>query len=1069
MKTALSLLFFALFAATAPAQQLVMVSGNGQVVTEQFVTTSPLVVKAVNAAGNPVPNVPVKWTLTPPNSGTIVMPEPQTNANGLATANFLGTTIPPGTSFQPSTITATSASGIVNFFVTTSAGRLAGGGTAAPPLVQLLAPQGQDIAGAAGSTVPGAVKVQVTALSGIQVGQGVPNVGLRIANPDNAAATPAATCNAPSGVALTNQQGIATCDLVLGSQSGTFSLVATVGEYQNTRRFVVRITPGTACGYTISPAAQNTPASGNSGTVSVTAGSGCSWTAVSNAAWITVTSGASGTGPGTVGYLVQTNTGAQRTGTVTIAGRTFTITQAGSGSQQPGPLTFTTTPALPGATAGLSYSITLGATGGTAPYMWTATGSLPAGLTLNTSTGTLGGTPGTAGSYSFGVTLRDSAGASVSQTFSLQVAPSTPGGAFTISTSSFPNGTVGVPYQAQITASGGCQNPFSGGPRFEHASGSLPGGLNLHALSTGGTGIAGTPTGAGSFNFAIRAIDPCGATTTRSFTIVVTATPSGAAMAVSPSSLSFTLRSGATQGSEQSVSVTAGETPLAFSASASSPGNWLAVNPSSGTTPASVRVTVASTASLAPGTYSGTVTIASQAGNSPVNLPVTLTIQPEATLSAAPATLAFNHTTAADSAVTEKQLNVSSTAAGVPFNAAVTTFEGGAWLSVSPGSGQTNAVLTVAANSSGMQPGTYTGSVTITPVGNPAGVQTVPVTLTIASPGAPTATPSALSFVADNGAAQSKTVSIGSTGPALEIAATANTVSGGSWLGVSPNSGTTPATLNVTVNPGALPAGAYTGSISVEPDGGGAPLVISVALQVTGGAPVINAVTNAASFLRGSVAPGQLVVLFGAGMGPQNLATYVSNPAGIERTLAGTRVLFDEIAAPVIYTSSGQVSAVVPYEIAGRNSVRIVTEYGGVSSPATEVTVAESSPALFTLGGTQGAILNEDSSVNGPENSAAPGSIIMLYGTGAGQMHPAMATGSIASADVLSRIALPVSVMIDGKSAEVLYAGSAPGLPAGVVQINARVPQDTATGADVPVLLQIGNNTSQSTVNVRIR
>ncbi len=89
--------------------------------------------------------------------------------------------------------------------------------------------------------------------------------------------------------------------------------------------------PG-SCTFSISPTSVTVAAAGATGTVAVTAGSGCSWTAASNDAWITVTGGASGTGNGTVSYSVAANTASQRTGTVTIAGQTFTVTQEGAPS-----------------------------------------------------------------------------------------------------------------------------------------------------------------------------------------------------------------------------------------------------------------------------------------------------------------------------------------------------------------------------------------------------------------------------------------------------------------------------------------------------------------------------------------------------------------------------------------------------------------------------------------------------------------------------------------------------------------------------------------------------------------
>ena len=88
---------------------------------------------------------------------------------------------------------------------------------------------------------------------------------------------------------------------------------------------------GPSCTYSISPSNATVGASGGSGTVSVTAGSGCTWTASSNAAWVTVTSGASGSGNGSVRYSVAANSGSSRSGTLTIAGKTFTVNQSASG------------------------------------------------------------------------------------------------------------------------------------------------------------------------------------------------------------------------------------------------------------------------------------------------------------------------------------------------------------------------------------------------------------------------------------------------------------------------------------------------------------------------------------------------------------------------------------------------------------------------------------------------------------------------------------------------------------------------------------------------------------------
>ncbi|HEX4966640.1 MAG TPA: BACON domain-containing carbohydrate-binding protein, partial [Thermoanaerobaculia bacterium] len=113
--------------------------------------------------------------------------------------------------------------------------------------------------------------------------------------------------------------------------------------------------PPPACSFSLQPASQSfsDPSGSGSVTVTVVTGTGCSWTAVSNAGFVTVTSGATGSGNGTVGYSVAANTGtSSRTGTLTIAGQTFTVSQ--SAPSQPPPSGCTVTFASPGITIGVS-------------------------------------------------------------------------------------------------------------------------------------------------------------------------------------------------------------------------------------------------------------------------------------------------------------------------------------------------------------------------------------------------------------------------------------------------------------------------------------------------------------------------------------------------------------------------------------------------------------------------------------------------------------------------------------------------------------------------------------------
>jgi hypothetical protein len=113
--------------------------------------------------------------------------------------------------------------------------------------------------------------------------------------------------------------------------------ISSFGEDEQGELYVVglggtisRIDPVVACTFSISPTRASYAVGGGSATVTVTAGQGCAWTAVSNASWITVTGGTSESGNGTVTYNVAVYTGKpkNRNGTMTIAGATFSVKQS---------------------------------------------------------------------------------------------------------------------------------------------------------------------------------------------------------------------------------------------------------------------------------------------------------------------------------------------------------------------------------------------------------------------------------------------------------------------------------------------------------------------------------------------------------------------------------------------------------------------------------------------------------------------------------------------------------------------------------------------------------------------
>jgi uncharacterized protein (TIGR03437 family) len=239
---------------------------------------------------------------------------------------------------------------------------------------------------------------------------------------------------------------------------------------------------------------------------------------------------------------------------------------------------------------------------------------------------------------------------------------------------------------------------------------------------------------------------------------------------------------------------------------------------------------------------------------------------------------------------------------------------------------------------------------------------------------------------------------------------------------------------------------------------------------------VLSSVSNAADYSTDAVSPGEIVALFGSNMGPASLvatkAADLSNGT-FPNSLAGTQVLFDGVAAPMIYTLKGQVSAVVPYAVAGKTSTQVQVKYqDGISNTMT-VPVHAATPAIFSLDVTgigPGAILNQDTSVNTTGNPAARLSVIALYCTGGGVTDPASADGEVIGGALRHLTQTPVvTVTIGGMNAAVQYAGAVPGAVAGLTQINVEVPGGLSPALALPVMVKIGDFTSSGSVTVAVK
>jgi uncharacterized protein (TIGR03437 family) len=266
---------------------------------------------------------------------------------------------------------------------------------------------------------------------------------------------------------------------------------------------------------------------------------------------------------------------------------------------------------------------------------------------------------------------------------------------------------------------------------------------------------------------------------------------------------------------------------------------------------------------------------------------------------------------------------------------------------------------------------------------------------------------------------------------------------------------TAPATIQLTALP--FRAGTYQEALTLAWNGGSTTVPITdYATASASSPPVINTIVSSGSATPGSIAPGELITIYGLGLGtaPSN------SPQGTQLTING-------IAAPLIYASTGQVNAIVPYEI-GIGVAKVQVTAGGIQAAAWAVPIAPSAPSIFTVssaGVGQGAVVNADGSVNSATNPAARGSAIQIYATGGGQTSPASSTGSVAPA--AANLVLPVTVTIGGVNAQVLYAGSAPGELDGVVQINAIIPQSVTPGI-LPIVVTVNGVASQTNVTLAI-
>ena len=539
----------------------------------------------------------------------------------------------------------------------------------------------------------------------------------------------------------------------------------------------------------------------------------------------------------------------------------------------------------------------------------------------------------------------------------------------------------------------------------------------------------------------------------------------------SPTSLTFNYTLGTALPASQAVSVRASAGTPAFTIAITGTNvQWLTVSPETGTIPAALTVRVNPT-SLAVGIYQATINFTATGVANPLKISVTLNVLnslPTLTLST-PA-LAFNSPPAQPLAQTFK---LTTTGGPVPFTVAA----GSAWLSVSPSTGVVlpGAPITVSvqADSANLAASAipYSGKITITATGVPASNKTQVVSVTfLVNSLQPTITSIWPPSVLVNTAAA--TVTLRGTG----FYASSIVMIGGQNL---PTTVVGSTVVLATVPPVLLSTPGTLNFFVANPPPGGSSTTI--AFQVTS-SPVVQITTNAASGSAALAAPGEVVTMYGQGIGPAAAFTMqdVNSDGFVDSTVGNYSVSIDSFPAPILYLSQDQITVQVPYEVSqGAGKQIIITN--GINSATGTLTVAPVSPGIFSLDGTgsgQAAALNlnvtnQTYSLNGAASPAKAGDTVIFYMTGEGDYASSILsrTGFIipASLTPLPQMNPLPTVTIGGQPATVTYAGPVVGSILGILQINATIPAGSSTGAAVPVQVSIGTQAAQSGISMVVK
>jgi len=798
--------------------------------------------------------------------------------------------------------------------------------------------------------------------------------------------------------------------------SGTYSLVISeVGDdeavsYTLSLDCLLSCAPPPGCEFSLSPSGQSFGAVGGVGSVSVlhTAGTGCPWSAASNAAFISIITGATGSGNATVTFSVAVNTGAARGGTLTIAGHTFTVTQAGTRSGPVSSFTISPSSISVSATVGQPTArrqaqiVSLGDT-----VNWRTNARMLNGngwLRVLPAAGTTGplqsssllieidySALGAAGLFQGVIEVGDEVSGFKAR-MPVTVVLSSQQSRIGLSESSIhltiAGGGVAPPPQTLriLNRGGGTLNWSTGNIEFHPAAANNW--LNLSASSgtAGGTFAQSSPlvfslndsnarSLASGVYQALVPIISAGASNSPQFVVVTLQRVPGATPAtpnIRPGGLVFVAREGGPAPAPKTFTVAnrgGGSLTAQFSLVNLNPfQNWVSTNVTSGTlTATSGPLTVQVTANpgvLTRGIYRNAIRATFSSGE-PVEVDVTLIVTPPAVgalrLAAGPSPQLEGCTPTAMELVAESIATGASVPISFPRTLLVTLVDN---------CGELVDDATVVGSAQGeiidMQPlggGTYSGEWTPQQQGA-----------------------SAVTFEARH--------------PALP---------------------TTNAEFPV--------------SAAVAPEGIQLPLLLRDGI-----------VEAAALTPSRPLAPGGSISISGARFTTQ---TAVATTIPLPEELAGVRVRIAGRDAPLYYVSPEQIYAQMLVELPAGASVPVSVNANGVFTSVQGQLLAPAMPGIY-IGAESAAVLDTQGRLVTPQNPARAGDTLQVYAAGLGATNPPVASGEASPES--STVTNPVSVTVGGVPAAVVFQGLAPGF-VGLYRVDLIVPSGVTAGGEVPIVI----------------